>query len=65
MFIANGIHTRSLALDSLDEIFAIDPNTLHRRFAQHAPMLASEAASGALRQAGLQPHDIGAVIIST
>jgi polyketide synthase Type III len=61
----NGIHTRSLAVDSLDEIFAIDPNTLHRRFAQHASILASEAASGAIRQAGLQPHDIDAVIIST
>ena len=61
----NGIHTRSLAVDSLDEIFAIDPNTLHRRFAQHASPLASEAASGAMRQAGLQPHDIDAVIIST
>lgn len=61
----NGIATRSLALDSLDEIFAIDPNTLHRRFACHAPLLASEAASGALRQAGLQSHAIDAVIIST
>ena len=61
----NGIATRSLALDSLDEIFAIDPNTLHRRFECHAPLLASEAASGALHQAGLQPHAIDAVIIST
>jgi polyketide synthase Type III len=61
----NGIHTRSLALDSLDETFAIDPNTLHRRFAKHAPMLVSEAASSALHQAGLEPRAIDAVIIST
>jgi len=61
----NGIHTRSLALDSLDEVFATDPDTLHRRFARHAPVLASRAAVGALEQAGLRPCDIDAVIIST
>ena len=61
----NGIRTRALALDSLDEVFATDPDTLHRRFARHAPRLASAAATGALRQAGLRPHDLDAVIIST
>ena len=61
----NGIHTRSLALNSLEEVFALDPNTLHRRFAQNAPLLASQAASSALLQASLQPQDIDAVIIST
>ena len=45
----NGIHTRSLALNSLEEVFALDPNTLHRRFAQNAPLLASQAASSALQ----------------
>lgn len=61
----NGIHTRSLALNSLDEVFEADPDTLHRRFAQHAPVLASRAAIGALQRAGYQPRDIDAVIIST
>ncbi len=61
----NGICTRSLALDTLPEVFAIDPHTLHRRFALHAPVLAHAAATGALQQAGLQPHDIDAVVIST
>ncbi len=61
----NGIRTRSLALDALDDAFTLDPDTLHRRFARHAPLLASQAATGALRQAGLQPRDIDAVIIST
>ena len=61
----NGIRTRSLALDSLSEVFAADPDTLHRRFALHAPALAREAATRALRQAGLRPHDIDAVVIST
>jgi alkylresorcinol/alkylpyrone synthase len=61
----NGIHTRSLALDSLEKIFTTDPDALHRHFADHAPVLASQAATNALQQAGLRPHDIDAVIIST
>src|ERR1700704_2431963 len=36
----NGIVRRSLAVDSLDEGFDLDPDTLHRRFARHAPVLA-------------------------
>ena len=61
----NGIQTRSLALETLAEVFAADPDTLHRRFARHAPELATQAASGALVEAGLRPDDIDAVIIST
>lgn len=61
----NGIRTRALALDSLDDAFAIDPDTLHLRFARHAPLLAAEAATNALQQAGLTPRDVDAVIIST
>ena len=61
----NGIRTRSLALDPLNEVFAADPDTLHRRFARYAPVLASEAAASALQQSGLVPQDVDAVIIST
>lgn len=61
----NGIDARFLALESLDDVFAIDPDTLHRRFSKHAPQLASTAGSAALRRAGLRPHDIDAVIVST
>ena len=61
----NGIRTRHLALETLAEIFATDPDTLQRRFALHAPALAHDAATRALRQAGLRPHDVDAVIIST
>ena len=61
----NGISTRSLALDSLAEVFAIDPDTLHRRFATHAPALATEAAVGAMRDAGIGALDIDAVVVST
>src|SRR5512146_1508784 len=61
----NGIGRRSLALDSLDESFEIDPDTLHRRFARHAPALASQAARAALDDAGLEPRAIDAVLVST
>ncbi len=61
----NGIEHRRLAVDSLDEVFQIDPDTLARRFITHAPVLASGAARRALVDAGLEPADIGAVVVST
>ena len=61
----NGIEARRLALDSLAEVFTIDPNTLARRFLAHAPVLAAEAAERALADAGLEPSAIGAVVVST
>ena len=61
----NGIERRSLALDNLDEGFVIDPDTLHQRFVKHAPVLASEAATRALEDAGLDAGAIDAVVIST
>jgi alkylresorcinol/alkylpyrone synthase len=61
----NGIERRSLALDSLDESFDLDPDTLYRRFSRHAPLLASQAGRRALEDAGLQPREIDAVVVST
>ena len=61
----NGIEARRLAVDSLDEVFTIDPNTLSRRFATHAPALAAQAARRALAKAGLEPAQIDAVVVST
>ncbi|GAC1500883.1 MAG: type III polyketide synthase [Steroidobacteraceae bacterium] len=61
----NGIEERWLAVDSLDEVFAIDPDTLHRRFATHAPRLAAQAGSQALRRVGLDASAIDAVIVTT
>ncbi len=49
----NGIEARRLALDSLDEVFTIDPDTLDRRFLAHAPALAAAAATRALAAAGI------------
>jgi len=61
----NGIEQRWLAVESLDEVFAIDPDTLHRRFVAHAPRLATAAARQALERAALPPTSIDAVIVTT
>jgi alkylresorcinol/alkylpyrone synthase len=61
----NGIEARRLALASLDEVFEIDPDTLHRRFVAHAPQLAAQAGALALRDAGVEPADVDAVVVST
>jgi predicted naringenin-chalcone synthase len=61
----NGIEARRLAVDSLAEVFNIDPNTLAERFLANAPTLASAAAQRALAQAGLQACQIDAVVVST
>jgi polyketide synthase Type III len=61
----NGIERRSLAVDSLDEGFELDPDTLHRRFARHAPVLATRAAERALADARLHARAVDAVLVST
>jgi alkylresorcinol/alkylpyrone synthase len=61
----NGIEERWLAVPSLAEAFAIDPDTLHRRFALHAPRLAAESALCALKRASLAPDAIDAIIVTT
>jgi len=61
----NGIEARWLAVDSLEEVFAIDPDTCHARFAKHAPILATQAAERALADSGLRAVEIDAVIVST
>jgi predicted naringenin-chalcone synthase len=61
----NGIEGRWLAVSSLQEIFAIDADTLQRRFATHAPRLAIEAGRRSLESAELPPQAIDAVIVTT
>jgi len=62
---AHGIATRYLALADLSQAFDLVPDTLQRRFLENAPMLAAQAATRALDDAGLTPADIDAVVIST
>lgn len=61
----NGMHARRLAVAALDDVFAIDPDTLHARFSEYAPRLAAQAAAAALADAGLDAAQIDAVIVST
>lgn len=61
----NGVESRALALDPLTEAFDLTPNALHARFANHAPLLATQAAERALQQAEISPDEIDALIIST
>jgi alkylresorcinol/alkylpyrone synthase len=61
----NGIEARRLAPATLAEVFAIDPDTLHARFVEHAPALAARAAELALADAGAAAEDIDGLIVST
>lgn len=61
----NGIEERRLAIDSLDDVFAIDPDTLQVRFATNAPLLATQAAERALVDADVDVGKIDSVIVST
>ena len=61
----NGIETRSLAVGSLDEVFNIDPDTLHGRFLANAPGLGAAAGKAALDEAGLDATAIDGLVIST
>jgi len=61
----NGIDTRCLAVDSLEEVFQIDPDTLAQRFLTHAPWLAVSAGTRALIAAEVDANEIDAVVVST
>ncbi len=61
----NGIEARHLALNSIAEGLDLNPDTLHNRFAHHAPLIAAQAAEQALNNAHCKASDIDAVVIST
>jgi predicted naringenin-chalcone synthase len=61
----SGIERRHLALATLNDAFLLDPDSLHARFVLHAPELATRAAEQALANAGTQPHEIDAILVST
>jgi predicted naringenin-chalcone synthase len=61
----NGIESRHLVLDRVDEAFNLTPDILHARFAKHAPLLATQAAEHALADAGTTRNEIDGLIIST
>jgi alkylresorcinol/alkylpyrone synthase len=61
----NGIVSRHLVLDRLEEAFDLSPDALHARYTKHAPMLATQAAERALADAGTDRCQIDALLIST
>ena len=61
----NGIATRHLALDNLAEAFDLTPDAMQARFFTHAPRLATQAAARALADAGIEPAEIDALLVST
>lgn len=62
---ANGIATRHLALENLNDAFDLTPDALHARFTRNAPALASQAAQSALADAKIDASDIDAIVAST
>ncbi|HUC86472.1 MAG TPA: 3-oxoacyl-[acyl-carrier-protein] synthase III C-terminal domain-containing protein [Candidatus Acidoferrales bacterium] len=61
----NGIVTRHLALENLEQAFEITPDVLHARFIEHAPRLATQAGERALADAKIDANEIDALLIST
>ncbi|MDB6027824.1 MAG: Chalcone and stilbene synthase domain protein [Verrucomicrobiales bacterium] len=61
----NGILTRHLALDPLEEAFQLGPDVLQARFTKHAPTVAAAAARNALQDAELKAGEVDALIVST
>jgi len=61
----NGIDSRHLALDHLDEAFELTPDALHARFRKNSTLLANQAAQHALTDAGVRPSEIDGLVIST
>jgi alkylresorcinol/alkylpyrone synthase len=62
---SNGIKTRYLALNPLEEFIKFNPDALYARFLQNAPALATYAARKALTNANINAVDIDAIVIST
>jgi predicted naringenin-chalcone synthase len=61
----NGIESRHLALERVNEAFELTPDILHTRYAKNAPLLATQAGERALANAGTDHSEIDALIIST
>ncbi|HSU55415.1 MAG TPA: 3-oxoacyl-[acyl-carrier-protein] synthase III C-terminal domain-containing protein [Candidatus Dormibacteraeota bacterium] len=61
----NGIESRHLALEQLEDAFELGADALHARFAKNAPAISETAAHRALEKAGLEPKEVDALLIST
>ncbi len=61
----NGIVTRHLALEKLEDVFDLRPDVLHARFVRNAPELAAQAARRALKRAAIGHGSIDGIVVST
>ncbi|NCY20815.1 stilbene synthase [bacterium] len=61
----NGIETRHLALDRVEDAFVFEPDSMMARFRQHAPALAEKAARHSIQKSALKISDIDAVLVAT
>jgi polyketide synthase Type III len=61
----NGIESRHLAVNSLDEVFHIAPDVLHARFLKNAPALAQQAGLAAIAKSGLDLAQIDGLVVSS
>ncbi len=61
----NGIETRHLALEPLEDIFDLNAEELNQAFEKYASRLSHQALEKALSRAGLHPPDIDALFVCT
>ncbi len=59
------IRGRYVGLDEKEDACETDPDLLHARFLKYARQTAAAAAGKALQQAGLEPEDVGALVVNT
>ncbi len=61
----SGVETRQFAVSELNQLFAKGPDELNASFRQAAPSLAARALTPALKQAGIEPSRLDALVICT
>ena len=61
----SGIAQRQFATRDVGRLFALEADELNEEFRHSAPSLAAEALRPALQSAGVQPHEVDALVICT
>ena len=59
------IHGRYIAVDDDEQICSNDPDQNIERFLKYGRQMGSQAARNAMRQAQLQPADVGGIVVNT
>jgi alkylresorcinol/alkylpyrone synthase len=61
----SGIAQRQFATRDVGRLFALEADELNEEFRHSAPALAAEALRPALQSAGVQPHEVDALVVCT